>query len=124
MRLRNILFVVNNLEKSEDFYKDIFHMVPLSRFEGKVIMSEGLVLQEGTLKEAEEKEDVLLYFEENNMEAFYQELQKKEVRFKDPLYESEDGRMVVRIYDPDLYLIEIGETMDAMRRRKGEKKNE
>lgn len=124
MRLRNILFVVNNLEKSEAFYKDIFHMVPLSRFEGKVIMSEGLVLQEGTLKEAEEKEDVLLYFEENNMEAFYQELQKKEVRFKDPLYESEDGRMVVRIYDPDLYLIEIGETMNAMRRRKGERENE
>ena len=121
MRLRNILFVVSNLEKSEAFYKDIFHMVPLSHFEGKVIMSEGLVLQEGTLKEVGEKEDVLLYFEENDMEAFYQELQNKEVRFKDPLYESEDGRMVARIYDPDLYLIEIGETMDAMRRRKGEK---
>ena len=120
MRLRNILFVVSNLEKSEAFYRDIFHMVPFSHFEGKVIMSEGLVLQEGALKEAGEKEDVLLYFEENDMKEFYEELQKKEVRFKDPLYESEDGRMVVRIYDPDFYLIEIGETMDAMRRRKEE----
>lgn len=124
MRLRNILFVVSNIEESEAFYQDIFHMVPLSHFDGKVIMSEGLVLQEGNLKEAGEKEDVLLYFEENDMERFYAELKEKKVRVKDSLFESEDGRMVARIYDPDLYLIEIGETMDAMRRRKGESKNE
>mgnify|MGYP005607089157 CR=1 FL=1 len=46
MRLKNILLVVENIEKSIAFYKELFGLKVLKDFDGNVILTEGLVLQD------------------------------------------------------------------------------
>lgn len=46
MRLKNILLVVEDIEKSISFYKELFGLRVLNDFEGNVILTEGLVLQD------------------------------------------------------------------------------
>ena len=73
MRLRNILIVVKNIEKSKKFYHDLFGLDIILDNDGNVILTEGLVLQdEKVWKDVTGKEVVPennsceLYFEERN----------------------------------------------------------
>ena len=49
MRLRNILIVVEDIEKSKKFYHDLFGLDVILDNEGNVVLTEGLVLQEKTI---------------------------------------------------------------------------
>lgn len=118
MRLKNILFVVNDIEKSKAFYHELFGLDILSDFGGNVILTEGLVLQERKLWEnALNKEvragghDAELYFEEHNMDIFLEKLEKSrfEIEYLSKCEENDWGRRVVRIYDPDRHVIEVAE---------------
>lgn len=40
------MIIVDNIEESIDFYEELFGMHVITRLEGNVIMSEGLVLQD------------------------------------------------------------------------------
>ena len=44
--LKNVLIVVNDIEKSIEFYRDLFGLQVILQNEGNVILSEGLVLQQ------------------------------------------------------------------------------
>ena len=46
MSLKNVLIVVDNIDESIDFYEELFGLRVITRLEGNVIMSEGLVLQD------------------------------------------------------------------------------
>ena len=43
--LKNVLIVVDDIEKSIEFYRDLFGLQVILKNEGNVILSEGLVLQ-------------------------------------------------------------------------------
>ena len=81
MQLKNVLIVVNDIERSKKFYKDIFGLEVILDNEGNVILTGGLVLQDATIW-AEFIENLViphnnaseLYFEENNIEEFAQKL--------------------------------------------------
>lgn len=118
MRLKNILFVVSDIEKSKAFYHELFGLDILSDFGGNVIMTEGLVLQERELWEkALEKKvcvgghDAELYFEESNMDAFLKKLEDYNfpIEYLSECKENDWGKRVIRIYDPDRHVIEIAE---------------
>ena len=47
--LKNVLIVVDDIEKSIEFYKDLFGLQVILQNEGNVILSEGLVLQDAGL---------------------------------------------------------------------------
>ena len=77
MRLKNILIVVNDIERSKAFYKDLFGLMVAADFGENVILTEGLVLQEKKLWECfigketiTGGNDAELYFEENDMMDF------------------------------------------------------
>ena len=83
MRLRNILIVVEDIEKSKKFYHDLFGLDVILDNEGNVILTEGLVLQEKTIWKNFLERDIIsesnsceLYFEEKNIEAFVEKLDK------------------------------------------------
>ena len=83
MRLRNILIVVKDIEKSKKFYHDLFGLDIILDNDENVILTEGLVLQdEKVWKDVTGKEVVPennsceLYFEERNIEAFTEKLEK------------------------------------------------
>ena len=72
MRLKNILIVVKDIEKSKKFYKELFGLEIVADFGENVVLTEGLALQEKRLwetfigkKSIEGSNDAELYFEEN-----------------------------------------------------------
>ena len=46
MRLRNVLIVVKDIERSKQFYHDLFELEPILDNDGNLILTEGLVLQD------------------------------------------------------------------------------
>ena len=82
MKLKNIVIVVKNLEKSKHFYKDMFGLDVILDREGNVILTEGLVLQEAKIWEDSIEKEVVthhnaaeLYFEERDMDSFVKKLE-------------------------------------------------
>lgn len=82
MKLKNILIVVKDIEKSKQFYHDLFGLNVILDNDGNMILTEGLVLQEEKIwKSFLEKEIIQrnnsceLYFEEKDIEAFVQKLE-------------------------------------------------
>lgn len=117
MKLKNIMIVVNDIEKSKAFYKDLFGLEVVLDQEGNVILTEGLVLQDAAIWKSFIEKDVVpqnnaaeLYFEEFDIEGFVKKLEgyKEPVRYLNRLMEHSWGQKVVRFYDPDGNLIEVG----------------
>lgn len=126
MKLKNILFVVNDIEKSKSFYKELFGLDVVADFGENVILTEGLVLQERKLWETFIGKDVTfggndaeLYFEENDIDGFLAKLEKCDfsIEYLNKCKEHDWGQRVIRIYDPDMHVIEIGETLEYVARR-------
>ena len=77
MRLKNILIVVKDIEKSKKFYHDLFGLNTVLDSDGNMILSEGLVLQEEKIWNEFLGKDIVyrnnaceLYFGEHNIESF------------------------------------------------------
>lgn len=114
--LKNILIVVDDIEKSIQFYKEIFGLQVILQQEGNVILSEGLVLQDSKLWKEAVCESVEpynnmaeLYFEDMNIEAMLVKYEsgQYQVRYLTQLTELESGQKMVRFYDPSGNLIEV-----------------
>jgi len=120
MRLRNILIVVKDIEKSKQFYHDLFGLDVLLDNDGNVILTEGLVLQNEQIWKQFIEKDIIpennsceLYFEEPNIEAFVEKLEDlyPAIQYVNKLITHSWGQKVVRFYDPDGNLIEVGTPM-------------
>ena len=120
MRLRNILIVVKDIEKSKKFYYDLFGLDVILDNDGNVILTEGLVLQdEKVWKDVTGKEVVPennsceLYFEERDIEAFVEKLEERypDIEYVNRLMTHSWGQKMVRFYDLDGNLIEVGTPM-------------
>ena len=120
MRLRNILIVVEDIQKSKKFYHDLFGLDVILDNEENVILTEGLVLQEKTIWKNFLERDIIsesnsceLYFEEKNIEAFVEKLDKlyPDIKFMNRLMMHSWGQKIVRFYDLDGNLIEVGTPM-------------
>ena len=118
MRLKNILLVVENMERSVAFYKELFGLQLIRDFGEIVILAEGLVLQEKKVWENLIEKQVSgggnaseLYFVENDLEAFQEKLEQSsfEINYVHKLKTYDWGQRAIRIYDPDGHMIEIGE---------------
>ncbi len=55
-----------------------------------------------------------LYFETDEVEAVEQRLKAAGMEFIHPVREQPWGQRVMRLYDPDGHVVEIGETMEAV----------
>lgn len=117
MKLRNVLLVVSDIEKSVAFYKELFGLEVLLDQGETVILSEGLVLQEKKIwEDAIQKRCISknhmaeLYFEETDMDAFIQKLEnyKEEIEYITPVTTYDWGKKIVRFYDLDGNMIEVG----------------
>lgn len=122
MRLKNILIVVKDIEKSKKFYHDLFGLDVIWDNDGNVILTEGLVLQDEKVwkdfigKEVvPENNSCELYFEEKNIEAFTEKLEKRypETRYVTHLMTYSWGQKVIRFYDLDGNLIEVRTPMQG-----------
>ena len=120
MKLRNVLIVVKDIEKSRKYYHDLFGLDMLLDNDGNMILSEGLVLQDEAIWKKFIGKEVIprsnaceLYFEEPDLEAFVEKLEKlyPDTVYVNKLMTHSWGQQVVRFYDPDGNLIEVGTPM-------------
>ena len=117
MRLKNILIVVKDIEKSKKFYHDLFDIDLVLDNDGNMILTEGLVLQDEKIWRAFLERDIVpksnsceLYFEEQDIEAFVEKLERlyPSIEYVNRLMTHSWGQRVIRFYDLDGNLIEVG----------------
>lgn len=117
MKLKNVLIVVKDIEKSRQFYHDLFGLDLVLDNDGNMILTEGLVLQDEKIWKELLGKEILpesnsceLYFEEQNIEAFAEKLERlyPSIRYVNKLVVHSWGQKVVRFYDLDGNLIEVG----------------
>ena len=116
MKLKNILLAVKDIERSRQFYHELFGLQTVLNSEGNMILTEGLVLQDEKIwREALGKEIIPennfceLYFEEPEIEAFICKLETRypSIQYVNRLTEYSWGQKMVRFYDLDGNLIEV-----------------
>ncbi|MGN0338614.1 MAG: VOC family protein [Lachnospiraceae bacterium] len=120
MKLKNVLIVVKDIEKSKQFYHDLFGLDVVVDNDGNMILTEGLVLQDEKIWKSFLKKDIIprnnsceLYFEEYDLEAFVEKLERlyPNIDYVHRLMTHSWGQKVIRFYDPDGNLIEVGTPM-------------
>lgn len=117
MKFAGFLIVVKDARKSLQFYHDLFGLELLADNGGNMALSGGLFLQEETYWRGFLGRDVLprshsceLYFEEPDIDGFIRKLEAlyPDTEYVSPLMTHSWGQRVVRFYDPDGNLIEVG----------------
>jgi catechol 2,3-dioxygenase-like lactoylglutathione lyase family enzyme len=117
MKYKGTLLVVKDCDQALKYYHDMFGLQLLQDNDGNMELTGGLYLQEAEYwvkfldKSITPKSNSTeLYFEEADIEAFVEKLQKlyPETEFVNRLMTHNWGQRVVRFYDPDGNLIEVG----------------
>ena len=117
MKLKNVLIVVKDIEKSRKFYHDLFDIDLVLDNDGNMILTEGLVLQDEKIWKSFLDRDIVpksnsceLYFEEQDIESFVEKLEKlyPDIEYVNRLMIHSWGQRVIRFYDLDGNLIEVG----------------
>ena len=127
MKYKNTLLVAQNIEKSVLFYKTVLGLRVKSNYGENVVLTGGISLQsKNSFEKFIPKEDFKItlggndseiYFEENNFEAFLKKLELLPINYVHPPLEHAWGQRVVRFYDPDMHIIEVGETLKDVCKR-------
>ena len=122
MKLKNILIVVKDIERSRAFYHDLFGIDLVLDNDGNMILTEGLVLQDEEIWKSFLDRDIVsksnsceLYFEEQDIEAFVEKLERlyPTIEYVNRLMTHSWGQRVIRFYDLDGNLIEVGTPMES-----------
>ena len=122
MKYTSTLIAVSDMEKSKQFYHDVLGMNVVADFGANVTLDGGLVMQTlDTWKSFIRTDKVILpnnagelYFEDEDLDAFCDHLKRFDIRYVHPLFEHRWGQRVVRFYDPDGHIIEVGEKLETV----------
>lgn len=128
MQFKNPLLVVRDMHNSKMFYKRVLNLDVELDFGANVTLCGGVSLQTRDSWETfvgVGTQNVLfggnageLYFEEDNFDAFIEKLEGiKDIDFVHPVFTHPWGQRVVRFYDPDKHMIEVGENIKMVCRR-------
>jgi len=119
MTYSGVVIAVNDIAASRKFYEELFGLELFQDYGRNIVFRGGLSLQQDfdwlvsihkdkVLKESNNME---LYFEEEKFDDFLLKLEDYGVRYLGDVIEHSWGQRVVRFYDLDGHLIEVGESM-------------
>lgn len=119
------VLVVTDMDKTVEFYKKVLGLRVITDFGANKTLTGGLALQTietykdfiGTNHISFGGNDFEVYFEEDDFDQFAEKLKECAVEYVHPIKEHRWGQRVVRFYDPDKHIIEVGENMEAVCRR-------
>ncbi|AWI03503.1 VOC family protein [Clostridium drakei] len=128
MKFKNPMLVVTDMEKAKTFYKDVLGLRVIMDFGANVTLTGGVALQtKESWKDFIQKNDneirfngneSELYFEEDNFDSFINKLNSfNYIEYVHHVYEHKWGQRVVRFYDLDKHIIEVGENMKVVCKR-------
>lgn len=122
------LIVVNNMETSRSFYEKVLNQKVQFDFGENVSFEDGFAIH---LKSHfadlinKNENDIIqgpnnfeLYFEEEDLDSFLKKLEDfGSVEYVHGLKEQPWGQRVIRFYDPDKHIVEVGEPMESVVKR-------
>ena len=122
LKYTSTLIAVADMEISKQFYHDVLGLEIVADFGDNVTLDGGIALQTMNTWKTFIRTDNLvlpnnageLYFEEEDMDTFCDHLKKFDICYIHLLFEHRWGQRVVRFYDPDKHIIEVGEKLDAV----------
>ena len=125
MKFKSPMSVVTDMDKSVEFYKSVLGLHVIADFGANKTLTGGLSLQTlETYKDFIGTDDIKfgannfeIYFEEDNFGQFAERLSQFNIKYVHPVKEHSWGQHVVRFYDPDMNIIEVGETLKSVCRR-------
>ncbi|MEA1962210.1 MAG: VOC family protein [Bacillota bacterium] len=122
------LIVVDDIEVSKRFYKNVMNQKVKYDF-GENVTFEGdfaihlkahyaALINAGPDDITRRSNNCELYFEEDDLEGFLARIQNIDsLEFIHGIKEQPWGQRVVRFYDPDMYIVEVGESLESVARR-------
>ena len=125
MKLKNPMLVVADIGKSVEFYEKVLGLHVIMDFGANKTLTGGLALQTAeTYRDfVREKNisfggnDFEIYFEEDDFDVFADKLKQWDLEYVHPVIEHSWGQRVVRFYDPDKHIIEVGENIRVVCKR-------
>ena len=125
MKFKNPLLVVSDIDKSVEFYKRVLGLHKIMDFGANVTLTGGLALQTAeTWKEFIGSDEVSfgsnnfeVYFEEDDFDSFAEKIKMHDINYVHGVKEHSWGQRVVRFYDPDMHIIEVGENIKSVCKR-------
>ena len=125
MKFKNPLLVVTDMDRSVAFYEKVLGLRVVMDFGANKTLTGGVCLQTvetwkafiGTGDVSFGSNSAEVYFEEDDFDEFTDRLKKHVVEYVHPVREHAWGQRVVRFYDPDRHIIEVGENMKAVCKR-------
>lgn len=125
MKYKNLLIAVSNVDISRKFYEEFLNQKVKYDFGENITFEEGFAIQLkphfANMVTVDEKNilsksnNFELYFEEDDIDNFIKKLNKKqEIEIIHGLKQHPWGQRVVRFYDPDNHIIEVGENMEVV----------
>lgn len=127
MKFKGPMLVVKDMEKAKKFYTEVIGVRVISDLEENVTLTGGLSLQTesswSTFTNCTSDfftyhgNDAEMYFEEEDFDGFLEKIASLDVERVGEDMEMPWGQKVVRLYDPDKHIIEIGEDLKVMMKR-------
>lgn len=125
MKMHSTMLVVKNMDKAIEFYEKVLGLHIIQDFGANKVLNGGLALQtEESWKKFIGKSNLFyggntmeVYFEEDDFDTFAEKIKNLAIEYVHPIKEHSWGQRVVRFYDPDKHIIEVGENMEMVCRR-------
>ena len=125
MKFKGSMLVVDDIDEAVNFYKNVLSLRVIMDFGANKTLTGGLALQTAeTYKDFIDGRalcfggnDFELYFEEDDFDNFISRLKSLEIEYVHPVKEHAWGQRVVRFYDPDKHIVEVGENLKSVCRR-------
>lgn len=127
MKFKLPLIVVTDMEISRNFYEQVLNQKVIMDFGANITFEGAFSLQtkdtwvdfiRKTEKDVLKKPDNFeLYFEEEQFEEFVERLKSYQINYVHEVIEYPWGQRVIRFYDPDMHMIEVGESMETVVKR-------
>ena len=126
MEFKLALLAVKNVNVSKHFYEELFNQKVVLDLGRNITFSGGFAIQEDFAWLTDlpvdsviaKSNNMELYFEVNDFDAFIQKMKEYgNIEYVHQPKKHEWQQRVVRIYDPDHHIIEIGESMEVIATR-------
>jgi predicted enzyme related to lactoylglutathione lyase len=120
------LITVKNIEKSKEFYENVLKQEIELDLGENVAFKGGFAIHDmehfqnltgKSLSKSVSKDFMELYFELNEIEELESKLESLNTEFVHKIREQPWGQRVMRFYDPDNYIIEVGEPLEFVVKR-------
>lgn len=126
MKFKLPVIVVKDMDRSRKFYEELLEQKVILDFGANITFESGFSLQELDIwRGFIGSEDTIifrpnnmeLYFEEKQFDRFVEKLKSFDVKLIHDVIEFPWGQNVIRFYDPDMHIVEVGESMKSVVRR-------